>query len=547
MLRLSSLAALPCALTLLTGCPPTEPPPTETPPAEELPFPADFWWGASTAQWVGEGDEGATGPIDSNWRRWTLMDRTLAAQQNPDGNGFRTLYADDARRAGELGMTRLRVSIDWSRVEPTPGVYDEAELDHLVDVLDALRAEGVEPVLTLWHWVVPPWVQNPDSSAAEGDVDLLASRAPADQDLLFTRWEAFVRQVVARVKDRVDVYTVLNDPVTFGSAAYISGDRPPGRLLNIPSVTQFGINLANMQAIAYDVLHEVDDTDADGDGEPAFVGLTMTATRFDPWPADDVDLQFAAETQDYVFNEWFLRAVIDGDLDVDLDGSFDNASTDPAEGHYAELAGRVDFIGLQFYGPVKVTSDVILRDFHPLYGRPRYNVADYDATLPHSGTGQEINAAAFRTTLQQYQQWGLPIVITQMGTTTNLPATTGGNTATPGPLAPEQSALYMMEHLWELAKLLEEGADIRGFFLPALTDGFEWEDGLKQRFGAYSVDFAAADKTRTLTELGEAYRDVATANKLDETLWDKWLLDSYPTDTRQTPSLTTTEAVVWGD
>lgn len=532
------------SFALLTGCPPTEPDPPEPPPVT-LPFPDDFLWGTATAQWQSEGDEGFDGPVDSNWRRWTLMGLADAEQTNPDGNGFRTQYADEARRAAELGLTRFRLGIDWSRVEPAPGEYDDRELDHLVDVLDAFRAEGVEPVLTLWHWVVPPWVQNPDGDAPEGTVDLMASTNPDARDLLRTRWEAFVRRVAARVKDRVDIYTVLNEPLTVVSAGYIAAEHPPGRLLDVDGAVQFGVNIAYMQAIAYDVLHELDDVDADGDGDPAFVGMTMTASRFDASPADDEDLQFAAESISYVFNDWLMQALVDGNLDVDLDQRFNNEETNPPEGTYSELMGRLDFIGVQYYGPTKVGADPLLREFHPLYGRPLYQVFDHDERLPHSGTGTEIDASGYRWVLEHYAQWGLPIILTESGTTTNLAPPRDSETAEPGAPAPEQAAMYLMEHLWEVARLIDEGADIRGYFMWTLSDNFEWNDGTKQRFGAYGVDFDDDARPRTLTPLGEAYAEVVGANQLDATIWNKWILDAYPSDRRPNPAPTTSDEVSW--
>ena len=66
-----------------------------------------------------------------------------------------------------MGHGAFRLGVGWARVEPQPGVFDEAELQHYVDVLDAARAHGLNPVVTLYHWVVPPWVQ----SSADG-IDL---------------------------------------------------------------------------------------------------------------------------------------------------------------------------------------------------------------------------------------------------------------------------------------------------------------------------------------------------------------------------------------
>jgi beta-glucosidase len=537
------LAALVPAAALLAACPePLEPDPE---PTGAVTFPDDFIWGTATAQWQIEGDAHEDGPVDSNWRQWTLMGKTDAAQENPNGNGFRTRYAEEAARAKALGLSHFRLGIDWSRVEPEPGVYDDAELDHLVAVLDALRAEGIEPVLTLWHWVVPTWVQNPNPDAPGGVVDLMASTDPADHEYLLERWDLFVRRVLERVKDRVDIYTALNEPFSMISAAYIGAEFPPALTLDIVGGTRFGVALLFMHASAYDAIKELDDVDADADGENSWVGLTQTANAFYPLDPENDDLVFAAEMQSYAFNDWIMHALVDGDLDVDLDKRYDNDSTEPAEGHYPELEGRLDFIGVQYYGPVVIRSDILLDEFHPLYGRPLLDVRDYDDTLPHNGMGREIRASGYRDTLDIYAKWGLPILLTENGTTTNGTPAEGEPeelTAETGPPEPEQAAMYLVEHLWEVGKAIEDGIDIRGYFHWTLSDNFEWLEGRRQRFGAYSVDFDDAELPRTLNPMGEALQEVVSEGSIDEARWTRWTLDRYPSDSRSDSTGYTTSA-----
>ena len=121
-------------------------------------FPDDFAFGTAIAQWQTEGDQGVNGPIDGNWSRWMRLGRGENGQQNPDGNGFFSKYNDDINRAKELGLDTFRLGIDWARIAPTPDTLDEAELQHFVDVVDAIRAADMKPVVTLYHWKFG-WVQ----------------------------------------------------------------------------------------------------------------------------------------------------------------------------------------------------------------------------------------------------------------------------------------------------------------------------------------------------------------------------------------------------
>lgn len=537
-------ALVPVLLTV--GCP-TEsdgPEPETSAPEEafvEVTFPDDFAFGTATAQWQAEGDASESGPVASNWSTWAAMGRTTLGAQNPDGNGFREHYVADIERARAMGLTVFRLGIDWSRVEPAPGEFDAAELDHLVDVLTAVRAAGLEPVLTLWHWTVPLWVQNPDPSAEGGRVDLFNTFDGRVVDA----FEGFVREVIPRVGGLVDTYTVLNEPFSMISAGYLAGEFPPGAFLNIEQATNCGINLVFMHARAFDVIKELDTVDADGDGAESFVGLTMTANAFYPESEGNAQEEFAAEQISYVFNDWIPTALTTGAVDVDLNGEVDREDSVPPEGVYEELVGRLEFIGVQYYGPVLVRDDPLFRELAPLYALPLYTVKDYDLKLPHNGNHREIRASGLKDALDIYAKYDLPLIITENGTTTNRPPvfTTDDEDDPDRELAElprdeVQAAMFIVEHLYEVGLAIDRGVDIRGYYHWTLVDNFEWTEGYLQRFGAFTVDVSDPSYPRTMTLLGEAYQDVVAARTVDAEIWNTYVKEAYPSDTRDEKALT---------
>ncbi|OGQ26795.1 MAG: hypothetical protein A2138_03275 [Deltaproteobacteria bacterium RBG_16_71_12] len=524
------LLAWPLALVVVAAACPLDPPEVFLPAG----FPESFSWGTAIAQWQAEGDEGEAGPVDSNWSRWAALDKVKGEQRNPRGNGFHTGYQADIDRAASLGLEHFRLSLDWARVEPQPGVYDDAELTHFEAVLDAIRAAGMEPVLTLYHWTVPPWVQSPDPDSPEGVLDRIAVK----DDAVVDDFEGFVREVIPRVADRVDSYTVLNEPLTMVVVGYIDGRFPPGGVLAIERATDFGINLMRMHARAFDVIKQLDDVDADGDGAASFVGLTMTANDVYPENPDSAQQQLAVESMNYVYNDWVLQTLTDGALDVDLDGDVEPGSvTDPPEGEYPELAGKLEFIGVQYYGPVKVKESALLNNVAPLFGMPLTDVALYtdddDQALPHNGMGREISGAGFADTLDRYARWGLPLIVTENGTTTNLRPAFGERDPPPIP-APvfdeDQAAMYLTVHLWEVGRAIARGVDVRGYYHWTLADNFEWVEGSLQRFGAYTVDFDDPAMPRTLNKMGVAYQEIIAAGGVTEELWGRYVLPRFPTD-----------------
>lgn len=537
MLNHPSFRGLGAALTvaaaffLMIGC-------FDEEPAEfhEVAFPENFKFGTAIAQWQASGDYSPAGPVDSNWSQWARMGMTHNGTLNPEGNGFYWKYEEDIALAKEMGLEVFRLGIDWSRIEPEAGVYDEAELDHMADVVESIHRAGMQPVLTLYHWTVPTWVQNPNPESEGGAVDLMATTDRAVVDY----FEGFVRQVIPRVAAWVDTYTVLNEPFSMISAGYVGGVFPPGKYLDFEGGTQFGINLLYMYARAYDVIKELDQTDGDGDGINSWVGLTMTANAFYPVEAGNRDEEFAAEQISYVFNDWIMIALTEGKLDVDLDRRYDNSTTNPPEGVDENLKAKLEFVGVQYYGPVRVDDVSWLVETPPLYGLPILEVDGYDADLPHNGMKREISAAGFRDTLDIYAAYNVPMIITENGTTSNGPAVDVDGDLKLGPPLEDQAAMFLVEHLWEVGKAIEDGMDIRGYYQWTLADNFEWVEGHLQRFGAYRVDFDDPDYAREKTRLADALKDITGARAVTESIWQQYVQGRYSSDQRSsTPGPTT--------
>ena len=78
-------------------------------------------------------------------------------KSGPAADHYRT-YRDDIARMAEAGLNAYRFSIEWARVEPEEGVFDEAATEHYRDVIQCCRDHGIEPVVTLHHFSSPKWL-----------------------------------------------------------------------------------------------------------------------------------------------------------------------------------------------------------------------------------------------------------------------------------------------------------------------------------------------------------------------------------------------------
>ncbi|MDE2019028.1 MAG: family 1 glycosylhydrolase [Patescibacteria group bacterium] len=120
-------------------------------------------------------------------------------------------FREDFDIAKSLGHNAHRFSIEWSRIEPEEGKFDEREIEHYREVLKALRERGLEPFVTVWHWTLPVWI------ARKGG--LLAPEFPE----YFARYA----ETLARAFAGVRFWITVNEPEVVSRRGHLTGDWPP--------------------------------------------------------------------------------------------------------------------------------------------------------------------------------------------------------------------------------------------------------------------------------------------------------------------------------
>lgn len=171
-------------------------------------FPHGFLWGAATSSHQVEGDN-----RNNDWWAWEQGLGTPDRCSGAACDQWRR-FADDAKLAAELGHNAHRLSLEWSRIEPREGVFDDDAIAHYREVLVAFRAQGMRTMLTLHHFTLPRWV------AAHGG--WLDRRTPA-------RFERFVAHIAPKLAGLVDLWCTINEPGVQAFMGYTVGIWPPHR------------------------------------------------------------------------------------------------------------------------------------------------------------------------------------------------------------------------------------------------------------------------------------------------------------------------------
>jgi beta-glucosidase len=129
-------------------------------------FPSGFVWGAATSAHQIEG-----GNVNSDW--WALEHTPGFPVVEPSGDACDSFhrYGEDLDLLAEAGLQSYRFSLEWARIEPAPGEFSLAALDHYRAMVDACLARGLEPVVTLHHFTTPQWLRQRGGWTGEGAVD----------------------------------------------------------------------------------------------------------------------------------------------------------------------------------------------------------------------------------------------------------------------------------------------------------------------------------------------------------------------------------------
>jgi len=468
-------------------------------------FPEGFLWGTATAGF--QVDMGCpTMPADkcedrhSDWYQFItdkdlVADKSLHIKGEPPaiGPGMWETYDADFKRAGqELHNNAIRLSIEWSRLFPkadAAAAKTVADLDKFADkdavahyrkMFASANAHGLQLLVTLNHYTLPLWVH--DGKACNADLAGCKARGWLDpeNEKRIALYAGFCAKTFG---DQVDLWATLNEPFAVIMAGYVlpSADRtnPPGVYLKVKEGIDVAQAMIRGHAGMYDAIHANDKADVDKDGKSALVGLVPNLAATSPSKPDSAADKEAVKRFDYVYNRYFLEALVHGKWDGDLDGKVDKVDD--------TLKGRMDYIGINYYTRIYVTEGEIPGTTYPMLKflpDQSKGVWNFDPT----GLGEVIELAG---------SYGVPIYITENGTFEDK-ATAFDS--------------FMKPHFEVLHAAIDKGADVRGYFCWSLLDNYEWNHGMALRFGLYSVDTADKAKPRTLTKMGQRYGEVAKAN-----------------------------------
>ncbi|MFZ3570383.1 GH1 family beta-glucosidase [Streptomyces sp. BH097] len=442
-------------------------------------FPAGFLWGAATASYQIEGavrEDGRTPSI------WDTFSHTPGKVVNGDTGDVAVdhyhRWRDDVRLMADLGLTAYRFSVAWPRVQPTGrGPAVQRGLDFYRGLVDELLAHGIKPVVTLYHWDLPQELEN-------------AGGWP-ERDTAY-RFAEYAGLVGEALGDRVESWVTLNEPWCSAFLGYGSGVHAPGR--TDPAAALRAAHHLNLgHGLASSALREVLPARAK-------VGISLNPSVVRALTDAPADLD-ARRRIDALANRVFTGPLLKGAYPRDL--ITDTAAvTDWSfvrDGDTAAIHQPLDFIGLNYYTPAVVSAarpdqDGPRLDGHGGGEHTPWPAADDVAFHHASGELTAMNWPVDPTGLTDLlldhasQAPGIPLYVTENGAAYEDVVDADGRVHDPDRIA------YLHGHLAAVHDAIEQGADVRGYFLWSLLDNFEWAYGYGKRFGAVYVDYETQER-----------------------------------------------------
>ncbi|CAH1258256.1 LCT [Branchiostoma lanceolatum] len=471
-------------------------------------FPDGFFWSTATASYQIEGGWNASGKGESIWDRFS---HTPGKVQRGDTGDVAcdsyNKYQEDVQLMKNLGLRFYRFSLSWTRIFPdgtVAGGVNQDGVDYYNNVINELIANGITPMVTLYHWDLPQALQDRYGGWVSGE--------------LVQHFDDYATFAFQTFGDRVKYWITFNEPWVVCTAGYGSGGHAPGIQDSGNSTYLCGHTIIKSHASAW---HSYDQTFRSVQGGQVSITLSCGWTEpFDPdLPADviaaDRDLQFQMG--------WFAHPIYtsQGDYppamkDIILQKSLAQGFQESrlpqfTAAEIASISGTYDFFGLNHYSS-GIVKDKVSTGQDPNF----WTDQDLESTVapewPQAASSWLYSVPWGIRRLLRYikQNYNDPeIYITENGWSEE--------EADPPILEDTGRLCFYMGYINEVLKAIDlDGVNVRAYTAWSLMDNFEWAEGYTERFGLHSVDFTDPNRPRTPKQSVSFYKDVIANNGFPE-------------------------------
>jgi beta-glucosidase len=390
-------------------------------------------------------------------------------------------WQEDLDLLAALGVNAYRFSVSWPRVIPDgDGRVNQAGLDFYRRLVAGLRARGITPFATLYHWDLPQALQDKGGWASRHTIDAFARYACV---------------VAGALGEHTTHWITQNEPWVTAMLGHRDGLFAPG-ISDWPTALKVGHHLLVSHGEAVEEIRGVVPEAQVG------IGIDCRPAR----PASDTDEDHAAARHfDGARNRWFFDPVFGHGYPDDVMRVYRDRGLIDADfvagGDLTTISTPIDFLGLNYYTTVTIAAG---EEEGPEPG-PEPGA---DPGPDHTEMGWLVDPAGLSRYLRHLHDTYAPasIMITENG------ASYSDGPDVNGVIDDGRRIDYLRNHVQAVADARAEGVPVQGYFVWTLMDNLEWVEGFSQRFGLVWVDQETLD--RTPKRSFDWYRQLVTTGTL---------------------------------
>ena len=442
-------------------------------------FPADFIFGGATAAYQVEGATREDGRGPCVWDEY--MNRPGARFQADPASDFYHQYKADLQLAHDYNIKGIRISLSWTRILPEgEGRVNPAGIAYYNKLIDECIKQGVEPFVTLHHFDTP--------------LKFFQNGHWLNRDLI-DRFVEYAKICFEAFGDRVMKWATFNEPWSIAQNGYLAGNFPPNETFQIAKAIQIEHNLMVAHARALNLYKSMD--------LPGKIGIVHTLEGKEAISDSPADCH-ARDLDDAISNRFMLDACYLGKysdttmslITEILQKNGGRLITEPEDfDAFARAAKQIDFLGMNYYSShflqawdgdsqvvnnstgEKGTSVFCLKGIGARVSNPEVPTTDWDWPIYPEGMYRQLKRIA-----RDYPNYK-EIFISENGMGYKDDLVDGKIDDTP-------RIEYVTKHLEAILKAIEEGVNVKGYYIWSLMDVLSWSNGYNKRYGLFYVDYA---------------------------------------------------------
>lgn len=441
----------------------------------------DFLWGVATSSYQIEGAAFEDGKGLSIWDTMCQKPGVIwKGQSGAVASDHYHRYREDVALMAQMGLRAYRFSVSWPRILPAgTGAINDRGLAFYDRLIDELLAHNIKPYLTLYHWDLPQdlycqggWL-NPESP----------------------RWFAdYAKVLVDKFSDRVQHWITFNEPQSFIGLGYMKGEHAPGERHSVGEFLQVSHHVLLAHGRAVQTIREHAKRPCQIGYAP--VGVVKMPAANTPANIDLARREtFAVKMRNWENNTWWMDPVYLGHYPEDGLALFGKDVPHYTDRDMEIISQPLDNFCINIYNGREIQTN----DHGQTVDAPRN--PGYPRTTFGWGVTPECMYWGMKFFYERYRK---PIMVMENGMSNIDWVALDGRVHDP------QRMDFLCRYLRELRRAVQEGVDVRGYFVWTLLDNFEWVEGYSKRFGLIHVDFET--QVRTLKDSAYWYKKVIATN-----------------------------------